>query len=231
MQCLFMEKLHYYNESLKILDELSLLTKKPTLLMHACCAPCSCFPLTFLCPHFNVTIFYNNSNIYPTAEYERRRDELKKFLEEFERDYHYHVDLIIPPYDEESYAQKLRPLAHLKEGTERCFYCYRLRMEEAYDYAERNGFDFFTTVMTISSQKNSLKLNEIGEELEKNHPHCRYFYSDFKKKKGADKGREIRNFYQLYQQQYCGCRYSFAEYKERIRMKENAEKAENKEIN
>lgn len=83
--------------------------------MHACCAPCSCFPLTFLCPHFNVTIFYNNSNIYPTAEYERRRDELKKFLEEFERDYHYHVDLIIPPYDEESYAQKLRPLAHLKK--------------------------------------------------------------------------------------------------------------------
>lgn len=224
MQCLFMEKLHYYNESLKILDEISSsFSHKPTLLLHACCAPCSCFPLTFLCPHFDVTIFFNNSNIFPSTEYERRKDELIKFLHDFERDYHYHVELIITPYDEENYAQKLRPLARLKEGTERCFFCYRLRMEEAYDYAERNGFDFFTTVMTISSQKNALKLNEIGKELEEKHTHCRYFFSDFKKKKGADKGREIRNFYQLYQQQYCGCRYSYAEYKERLQLKKSEE--------
>ncbi|MCH3909686.1 MAG: epoxyqueuosine reductase QueH [Bacilli bacterium] len=201
----------YVNYYLKSVEELKDIKEgeKPSLLLHACCGPCSCFPLTFLCPHFKVTIFFNNSNIYPQNEYERRLEELKKFLGYFERDYGYHVDLIVTPYDNDLYNKDLEPYASLPEGQERCFICYRKRMKEAFDYAEQNGFDYFTTVMTISRQKDSQILNKIGRELEKGHAKCKYFYSDFKKKKGIDIAREMRIHYDLYNQLYCGCKYTY----------------------
>ena len=111
---------NYYLESLQELDALPK-ENKPRLLLHACCGPCSCFPLTFLCPHFEVTIYFNNSNIYPQTEYERRLGELKKFLGYFERDYGYHVNLIVTSYDNENYNKDLEPYAALPEGQERCF--------------------------------------------------------------------------------------------------------------
>ena len=84
MQCLYMEnKVDYYQLSRQIINEVDSLKEKPRLLLHACCCPCSTFPLVDLCPHFNVTIYYNNSNIYPESEYYRRLEELKKFLEYF----------------------------------------------------------------------------------------------------------------------------------------------------
>jgi predicted adenine nucleotide alpha hydrolase (AANH) superfamily ATPase len=173
---------NYYQKSLRILEDLPQ-GRKPKLLLHACCGPCSCFPLTFLCPHFEVTIFFNNSNIYPASEYERRLEELEKFLGYFKRDYGYDVSLIITNYDNDAYNQDLEPLATVPEGGARCFLCYRKRMSQAYDYAEHNGYDYFTTVMTISRQKDSQILNKIGAELEAKHRQTKYFYSDFKRTK------------------------------------------------
>ncbi len=203
---------NYVNYYKRSLEELKALPegKHPTLLLHACCGPCSCFPLTFLCPHFEVTIYFNNSNIYPSAEYSRRLEELKKFLAYFKRDYGFAVGLIVTPYDNEAYNKDLEPLASAPEGGERCRICYRKRMGEAYDYAEKNGFDYFTTVMTISRQKDSQILNAIGVDLAKTHAKTKYFFSDFKKAKGIDIGRDMRIHYALYNQLYCGCKYTYA---------------------
>ncbi|MCI2111020.1 MAG: epoxyqueuosine reductase QueH [Bacilli bacterium] len=201
--------INYYKKSLEIIASLPN-DKKPSLLLHACCGPCSCFPLAFLCPHFDVTVFFNNSNIYPQSEYLRRLDELRKFLGFFKRDYGYDVKLIVTPYDNEGYNKDLQPFASLPEGQERCFICYRKRMGEAYDFAEKNGYGFFSTVMTISRQKDSQVLNRIGAELEATHQRTRYFYSDYKKNKGIDVGREMRIHYGLYNQLYCGCKYTYA---------------------
>ena len=203
------KKVNYYQKSLQILEEIKDLPQKPKLLLHACCGPCSTYPLTFLCPHFDVTIMYNNSNIYPKQEYERRRDELIKFLDFFKADYGYKVKVIEIPYDNDGYNKDLEPYKDQPEGLKRCFICYEKRMRQAYDYAEKNGYDFFTTVMTISRQKNSQKLNEIGEKLSKDHKKTRYFFSDFKKNKGIDIAREMRIHYDLYQQLYCGCKYTY----------------------
>lgn len=214
----YIGKKNYYKVSLEELKELPA-DKKPTLLLHACCGPCSCFPLTFLCPYFDVTIYYGNSNIYPEEEFLRRRNELEKLLLDLKKDYGFDVKLIEPTYDHQTYMADLREFANLKEGGERCFRCYRKRIGEAYDYAESHGFDYCCTVMTISRQKNSQILNKIGQELEANHPHCKYFYSDFKKNNGIEIGRAMRIHYDLYNQDYCGCEYSYAQ-----RMKEKAER-------
>lgn len=216
MQCLYMiKKINYYKKSLQILDNIEVLQGKPSLLLHACCGPCSTFPLTFLCPHFNVTIYFNNSNIYPSDEYYRRLNELKKFLIDFKNDYGYEVNVVEVPYDNEKYNISLEPYKDMKEGSIRCFACYEKRMDQAFEYADKNGFDYFTTVMTISRQKNSQILNQIGEKISKKYTHTKYFYSDFKKNKGIDIGLELRDKYNLYQQLYCGCKYSYEKFKEK----------------
>ena len=210
-------KENYYLRSLETIETFG--NKKPRLLMHVCCGPCSCFPLTWLCPHFEVTIYYANSNIYPSSEYQRRLEELKKWLLWFERDYGYHVELIVPPYDNETYMKDLEPLKDEPEGGARCMLCYAKRMGESYDYAEEHGFDYFTTVMTISRQKDSQKLNAVGKELEAKHSKTKYFYSDFKKNNGQLYGTQIRKKYGLYNQLYCGCIYSYEEAKKKAILK------------
>jgi len=210
MQCLSMEnKINYYKKSLQILENVKELPAKPQLLLHACCGPCSTFPLTFLCPYFDVTIFFNNSNIYPADEYYRRLNELKKFLTYFERDYGFHVEVIEVPYNNENYNKDLEKYADQPEGLQRCFLCYEKRMDQAFAYADKHGFSYFTTVMTISRQKNSQVLNDIGNKLQKKYKNTMYFNSDFKKNKGIDIAREMRIHYDLYQQLYCGCKYTY----------------------
>ncbi len=210
MQCLFMEKKNnYYLESLKELEQVDTYSVKPKLLLHACCAPCSTYTLLFLCPHFEVTIYYNNSNIYPLSEYEKRLHELRIFLNSFYEKEGFFVDLIAPKYDNDQYNIDLEPYADLPEGSKRCFICYEKRMAEAYQFAEENKFDYFTTAMSISRQKNSQVLNTIGRKLSQQFPKTKYFFSDFKKNKGIDIARQMRNEYGLYQQTYCGCKYTF----------------------
>lgn len=201
--------INYYKKSLEELEKMGVPAKKPRLLLHACCGPCACWPLVFLCPHFDVTIYFNNSNIYPEEEYQRRLGELEKLIGYIKRDHGYDVSLIITSYDNDKYNLDLEPYKDEPEGGKRCQICYRKRMSQAYDYAEANGYDYFTTVMTISRQKDSEILNAIGAGLEKSHPHTKYFYSDFKKGKGIDYGREMRIQYNLYNQLYCGCKFTY----------------------
>ena len=200
-------KINYFKKSL---EEIKTLNKeqKPSLLLHACCGPCSCYPLIFLCEYFDVTILYNNSNIYPYTEYDRRLNELKVVLSKLKNDYNLDVKLIVKDYNHELYIEDLLPYKDLKEGGSRCVLCYTKRMKEAYDFAEENNFDYFTTVMTISRQKNSQILNNIGKSLELNHSKTKYFYSDFKKNKGIDIGQDMAKKYNLYRQEYCGCEFS-----------------------
>lgn len=202
-------KTNFYKKSLSEIDKIHKGNKKPTLLLHGCCGPCSCWPLLFLCPHFNVTIMYNNSNIYPEEEYNKRYEELIKLLDFIKKDYGYDVGLVKTPYDNEEYDKELAPYKDLKEGGVRCIICYRKRMKEAFDYAEEHNFDYFTTVMTISRQKNSKILNVMGKGLETTHKRTKYFYSDFKKDGGIGKGQELRDKYGLYQQLCCGCKYTY----------------------
>ncbi|MBO4737285.1 MAG: epoxyqueuosine reductase QueH, partial [Bacilli bacterium] len=138
------KKPNYYNISLEEIKNLHG-DKKPRLLLHGCCGPCSCWPLLFLCPHFDVTIMFNNSNIYPESEYNKRLDELKRLLEYVKRDFGFDVGLVVTPYDNDEFDKDLAPHKDEKEGGRRCMICYRKRMGEAYDYAEENGFDYFTT--------------------------------------------------------------------------------------
>ena len=209
-------KNYYYEKSIEMVNNIRELPRKPRLLLHVCCGPCACYPLTFLAPLFDVTIMYNNSNIYPIEEYKKRLGELKKVLANYKEQHGWNIDLIEPNYDNDSFNVDLEPYKDLPEGQTRCFICFEKRMNEAFRYANDNGFDYFTTVMSISRFKNSQKLNEIGESLQQKYKHTKYFYADFKKKNGEYLGKQISHALNLYHQQYCGCKYTFEKYQERI---------------
>ena len=174
---------------------------KKKLLLHACCGPCTSGVYDQVSPYFNVTVLYYNPNIYPLSEYQKRLDNLKKLNE------HFPYELKEIGYDEKEYLEKVKGHENDKEGGERCAICFRLRMRKAAQYALENGFDCFTTTLSISPYKNAELLNEIGNELEKELG-IPYLYADFKKKEGYKNSIKISKELGLYRQNYCGCRYS-----------------------
>lgn len=179
--------------------------KPPRLLLHSCCAPCSSAVLEYLSEYFAVTIFYYNPNIYPEEEFMHRIEEQKRLIRELPCKNP--VDFTEHGWQQERFYEAVRGLEHIPEGGERCFACYRLRLEETAKLASEQGFDFFTTTLSVSPYKNAAKLNEIGEELGEKYG-VKHLPSDFKKKDGYKRSIELSEKYGLYRQNYCGCVYS-----------------------
>lgn len=187
---------------------------RPSLLLHACCGPCSSYVLEYLSKYFDITVFYYNPNIYPPEEYFRRLEELKNLYTRFPPAVENKIKVIEESYDPQEFYSaidiKNQPeLAKEPEKGERCRRCYKFRLEKAYAYAAENNFDYFCTTLSISPFKDAQKLNVIGEELSQNNPSGpKWLPSDFKKKGGFLRSLQISSEYNLYRQEYCGCVYS-----------------------
>ncbi len=197
----------------KTLEQLAAEKRTPTLLLHSCCAPCSSYVLEYLSKRFFITVFYYNPNITDKNEYSKRVLEQKRLIAEMNTVNK--VDFIEGRYEPERFFEMARGLETLPEGGERCFKCYRLRLAEAADAAQKGGFDFFTTTLSISPMKNAEKLNEIGGE-EAQRVGVPYLFSDFKKKEGYKRSIQLSAQFGLYRQNYCGCSFSKAEAMERL---------------
>ena len=178
---------------------------RPSLLLHVCCAPCSSYVLEYLTQYFKITILYYNPNIFPYEEYKKRYDEAKNLISDMEccGD----VEIVEVGYNNDEFETIIEGLKDEKEGGKRCFKCYDLRLRKTAKYASDNKFDYFTTTLSISPYKNANKLNEIGEELEKEY-NVKYLYADFKKKDGFTKSVKLAKEMNLYRQDYCGCEFS-----------------------
>lgn len=198
--------MNYQKELDKLIEQLSSEERVPKLLLHSCCAPCSSYVLEYLSNHFEITVFYYNPNIFPEKEYTKRILEQQTLITDMKAKYP--ISFLAGNYDRERFFQIADGLEHLREGGERCFKCYELRLEEAAKIAGSAGFDYFTTTLSISPLKNADKLNEIGTRLANKYG-VQYLQSDFKKKNGYKRSIELSNEYGLYRQDYCGCEYSF----------------------
>ncbi len=199
-------------------DKLNTFTQnKPKLLLHVCCAPCSSYVLEYLFEKYDITIFFYNPNITSENEHEKRLNELRRFLTE--APFAKNVKIIETSYTPERFMEMSKGLENEPERGARCYKCYELRMRETARYGKENGYDIFTTTLSISPHKNATWLNEIGQNL------CQfygidYLYSDFKKKNGYARSIELSKEYGLYRQDYCGCEFS----------KRESEKRRNKDI-
>lgn len=204
-----MNKRNYQRELDSITKGIEDSGEKKTLLLHVCCAPCSSYCIKYLTEYFDIITDFYNPNIAPAEEFDKRAKEFTRFVNALkdEKLLNGDVEVNISEYNPECFYEMAKGLEQVPEGGERCFKCYRLRMEHAAKKAAELDTDYFTTTLSISPLKNAAKINEIGEELEKIYG-VKHLPSDFKKKEGYKQSIEFSAKYDLYRQNYCGCVFS-----------------------
>ena len=177
--------------------------KRPRLLLHSCCAPCSTAVLKRLCEGFDITVFYYNPNIDTRDEHDLRAKELEGFVGESGLA----LGAVIIPWEPKLFYEHVRGLEGEKEGGKRCEVCFGLRLDRTARYAAEHGYDLFTTTLTISPMKSAPLLNRIGEEAAKR-AGAVFLNSDFKKRGGYLLSTQLSREYGIYRQDYCGCVFS-----------------------
>lgn len=196
-----MEKRNYQREMEAEIARLE--GRRPTLLLHSCCGPCSSAVLERLAEHFRVTVLYYNPNIEPEEEYLHRLSEQKRLLSLLPEE----IPMLDCGYDHDAFEDFAPAMADAPEGGERCLACFAMRLDHTAELAKEHGFEYFTTTLSVSPHKNADNVNRIGEAAGKRYG-VKYLFADFKKKNGYLRSLELSKQYGLYRQDYCGCRYS-----------------------
>lgn len=182
---------------------------KPELLLHSCCGPCSTSVIERLAPDYNVTVFYYNPCITDVEEYERRKENQIKFINQFNEntDNEFAIKYMEGNYDPERYFELTEGYEGEPEGGARCTICFRMRLEESAKAAKKGGYPLFATTLTVSPHKNYPLISEIGQEAAAKYG-VEFLDLDFKKKAGFQRSIQLSKEYGLYRQNYCGCVYS-----------------------
>lgn len=188
-----------YNEEMKKI--ISNLDDHNKLLLHSCCGPCSSSVIERLRDYFDITVIYYNPNIEPKEEYEKRKSEQLRLLNELG------IKFMDIDYLNNEYHKKIKGYENEPENGLRCPLCFELRLDKTASKAKENNFDYFGTTLTVSPHKNSKIINEIGLKLEERYG-VKFLLSDFKKEDGYKRSIELSKEYDLYRQDYCGCLYS-----------------------
>lgn len=210
-----MNQVNYQKELDKILDKLPQ-DKNKKLFLHSCCAPCSSYCLEYLCKYFEITVFYFNPNISAEEEYRKRVAEQIRLIESYNSEIDagsrqgIKISVIDGDYEPKRFFDYVKGLEDCKEGGERCFKCFELRLKETALKAKELNFDYFGTTLTISPLKNAAKINEIGFAIGEE-AGIEWLPSDFKKRNGYLRSIELSAEYDLYRQNFCGCAFSKAE--------------------
>lgn len=185
-----------------------IVTVKPRLLLHACCAPCSSSVVERLQQDYDLTLFYDNPNIHPEKEYQIRRDEIVRWCKQFE------LPLIVSDYAPQQWHQFIKGFESEPERGDRCTLCYRMRLSHTARRAKHDGYDLFTTVLSISPHKDAERINRLGDELAAEIG-VSFYQANFKKQGGFQRSLEISKEQGFYRQDYCGCQYSLAQSEQR----------------
>ncbi len=180
------------------------------LLLHACCAPCSSSVLLRLSNFFRITVFYYNPNIDTLEEYQKRARELEKLISIYNSQSvsNWEIELLTEEYRREEFIEIARGFEECKEGGKRCDRCYHLRLKKTYQTAEKGGFNFFCSTLSVSPYKKVNVLNEIGSTLASSATSPFYLPNDFKKRDGYLTSIKMSKELGLYRQDYCGCEFS-----------------------
>lgn len=216
---------------------------KPTLLLHACCAPCSSYCLEYLREDFHVTVFYYNPNITDQREYEHRKEEEKRLIAAYNEQVETQeftgmhsteraekIGILDADYDPENWLAAVHGLETCREGGERCTVCFEQRLRKTARAAREGNFDFFSTTLTISPLKDAPRINRIGERVGEEEG-VAFLNSDFKKKNGYQRSIELSREFGLYRQNYCGCAFSKAQSEKERALKKQEEQESNKKEN
>lgn len=206
--------INYHDILEKVIKDWKDKERKPKIVLHSCCAPCSTYTLEFLCEFADVTILFANSNIHPKKEYEKRALVQKEFIEEFNKRTNNNVLFVEDEYKPVNFYKISRGLEKEPEGGQRCTKCFFMRLDIVAKFAKENNYDYFGSALTLSPKKNSKLINELGFEIQELYD-VKYLPSDFKKNNGYKRSIQMCNEYDVYRQCYCGCIFALNAQKER----------------
>lgn len=176
--------------------------KKDKIVLHACCAICSGYPVSFLQDAgYQVIVYFYNPNIYPDNEYQKRLEAERTLCK------HFGCELVEADYCPNEFYEEAIGLENEPERGKRCDKCFELRLKKTAEFAKSRGIEKFTTSIVISPHKNFQKLSEIGEKIAQDEG-LNFLAIDFKKKDGFLKTNKISRELELYRQNYCGCKFS-----------------------
>ena len=196
-----MNRINYQKETDKIISEIKKTGVKPSLLLHACCAPCASACIERIKDYFDLTAYFYNPNIDGKDEYIKREKELERLCAAL------NVKVLTEPYSPEEFYLAAKGVEDAPEGGSRCERCFNLRLKRTAERAKEKEFDYFATTLTLSPLKNAALLNEIGARIAEE-VGVKWLPSDFKKKGGYLRSVELSAEYGLYRQNYCGCKFS-----------------------
>ena len=194
-----MNNINYDKQMQEIIK--SFMGKKPKLLLHSCCAPCSSACIERIKDYFDITVYYYNPNIDSEIEFQKRSQEQVRLCNEMG------VNCIIEDYDDASFYTAVNGLESEVEGGKRCEKCFFLRLNKSAEKCKELKCDYFATTLTVSPLKNAKLINEIGLEIAKQNG-VKFLPTDFKKQGGYLRSIELSKEYDLYRQNYCGCIFS-----------------------
>ena len=207
-----MNKRNFQKEMDALIERCAREGKRPSLMLHVCCAVCASYVLEYLYRHFEITIAYYNPNITEDEEYRYRYSELRRYVEEAGlSDY---IRFTEVAYEPEVFFEATKGMEGDREGGSRCSVCFYQRLRYTAELCKAEGCDYFATTLTISPLKNADVINAIGEKIAAELG-ISYLCSDFKKKEGYKRSIELSKQYNLYRQNYCGCVFSRREAEER----------------
>lgn len=192
---------NYQKQFEKIISSVKSSGRKPTLLLHSCCAPCSTSVIDSLKDFFDLTVYYYNPNIYPEEEYAKRLSEQKKLCALLE------IPVLEEIYAPTEFYEAVKGRENDYEGGLRCKICCGMRLEKTAKKAKESNFEYFTTTLSVSPLKNAGVLNETGLSLQEKYG-VKYLIADFKKKDGYLNSVRLSEKYGLYRQNFCGCEFS-----------------------
>ncbi len=174
------------------------------LLLHACCAPCSSAIVEWLLQHDIVpTIFYFNPNIYPLDEYLIRKNESQRHARSLG------ISWIDGDYNHSQWLQFISGLENELERGRRCEQCFRYRLLAASQAAARTNHCWFATTLASSRWKNLEQINAAGLWAEQQTQGTRFWAQNWRKGGLQQRRTELLREYGFYNQQYCGCEFSF----------------------
>lgn len=175
---------------------------KNKIVLHACCAICSGYPVSYLQDAgYQPVIYFYNPNIFPDEEYYKRLEAQQTLCS------HFGCELVEGVYEPEMYYEFVKGLENEPEKGERCYRCFELRLRKTAEFAKSIGIDTFTTSIVISPHKNYAKLSEIGKKIAEEYG-LKYLDVNFKKNDGFLKTNKISKELGLYRQNYCGCKFA-----------------------
>jgi len=182
---------------------------RPAILLHSCCGPCSTAVVERLAPRFRITIYFYNPNLDDEAEYLRRLEAQKEFVDRYNASVHENepVSLVCAAHTPQSFLKLVEGFESCAEGGERCRLCIGDRLEKTAAFAAMNGFEYFSTTLSVSRYKSYEMILESGKAMALKY---RLSFVDDNFRKGGGDGRAdlLAKSYGLYRQNFCGCGFS-----------------------